>query len=91
MRKAKEKKHAVLIPEDLNAEYKRYADAHGMKTSQAVRLQLRKGLDVDIDLPAITHSLITLSEQIRTVKGKVSKKEYSEMADLINNIIKLLD
>ncbi len=91
MRKAKEKKHAVLIPDDLNAEYKRYADAHGMKTSQAIRLHLRKGLDVDVDLPAITQSLITLSDQIRVIKDKVSIEEYSEMADQISNIIKLLD
>lgn len=91
MKKVKEKKHSVLIPEDLNAEYKRIAESHGMKTSQEIRFRLREGLKEDINLPVITHSLITLSDQIRGIKGKVSKKEYSEMADLINIIIKLLD
>ena len=83
--------HTVVLPEELNEKYRKIVEQRGMSKSQTIRFTLRQALCENINMPALACYIVSLSEHVRRNKGKLSDKEYSDMTDAIENMIKLLE
>lgn len=90
MNKEKKPVHTVILPEELNEEYRIIGQKRGMSKSQTVRYALRQALCEDINMPALACYIVSLSEHVRKNKGKLSDNEYSDMTDALENMIRLL-
>lgn len=82
--------HTVVLPEELNEKYRKIGEQRGMSKSQTIRFTLRQALCENINMPALACYVVLLSDHVRKNRGKLSDKEYSDMTDAIENMIKLL-
>lgn len=88
--KVKKHVHTVVIPDDLDMEYKKIAQQRGMSRSQCVRYALRQALGEDINMPALVTCVVTLQEIARKNKGNIPANEHDDMVESLENIVKLL-